>query len=102
MTWQGEEPKITAHRLAESTALLGGVFATRDVDRLGRKKYFASAKNGARHTLQPEYVYTMEFYEDKVQPGTALHSPNASDDLTSHTSLASLASSRRSIRRRLS
>ena len=38
----------------------------RQVDRLGRKKYFASAKNGARHTLQPEYVYTMEFYEDKV------------------------------------
>ena len=86
MTWQGEEPKITAHRLAESTALLGGVFATRDVDRLGRKKYFASAKNGARHTLQPEYVYTMEFYEDKVQPGTALHRPNITDYLASHLS----------------
>ena len=46
----------------------------RQVDRLGRKKYFASAKNGARHTLQPEYVYTMEFYEDKAhtQRHTAL------------------------------
>ena len=62
----GEEPKITQHRLAESTALLGGLFAERSLDRLERKKYFASTKNGARHTLSPEYVYTMEFYEDKV------------------------------------
>jgi hypothetical protein len=62
----GEEPSITGH-LSESTRLLGGIFAQRSLDRLERKKYFASAKNGARHMLTPEHVYTMEFYEDKVR-----------------------------------
>ena len=64
----GEEPNICGNNLMEENSRLGGMFADRRVDRLERKKYFASAKNGARHMLQPSLVYTMEFYEDKINP----------------------------------
>ena len=66
----GEEPDLTAYPLAEQTGLLGGIFAQRAVDWQARKKYFASAANGRQHMLQPEHVYTMEFYEDKLDMST--------------------------------
>lgn len=62
----GKEPQITAHCVPESTALLGGIFGQRPLDRIERKKYFASIRNGERHILRTDLVYTMEFYEDKV------------------------------------
>jgi len=66
----GEEPPLTAYPLREQTALLGGVFAQKPFDRLQRKNYFASTRNGEKHTLQPGLVYTMEFYEDKMDFST--------------------------------
>jgi len=66
----GDEPPLTSPSLAECTHLLGGVFADKSVSRLERKKYFASPSNGAAHTLQPGLVYTMEFYEDKLDPAS--------------------------------
>ena len=71
----GDEPCVPSMASAgqpvpEDTALLGGIFSERPLDRLERKKYFASARNAARHELQPDLVYTFEFYEDKVDPLT--------------------------------
>lgn len=66
----GEEPPLTAYPLREQTALLGGVFAQKPFDRLQRKNYFASTRNGEKHSLQPGLVYTMEFYEDKMDFST--------------------------------
>jgi len=62
----GEEPEITAWPLSESTSLLGGVFSNKTFDRIARKKYFARRENGHKHMLLPDLVYTMEFYEDKL------------------------------------
>ena len=75
----GDEPSITDRNLVEQTSLLGGDFAQRAIDRNARKDYFAEARNGAQHTLSPEHVYTMEFYEDKVRalaPPPARHAPH--------------------------
>ena len=66
----GEEPPLTAYPLREQTALLGGIFAQKPFDRLQRKNYFASTRNGEKHILQPGLVYTMEFYEDKMDFST--------------------------------
>ena len=44
--------------------------AERAVDRNERKRYFASAANGAQHVLSPELVYSMEIYEDKMDMST--------------------------------
>mmetsp|Transcript_66308 Transcript_66308/g.110158 ORF Transcript_66308/g.110158 Transcript_66308/m.110158 type:complete len:285 (-) Transcript_66308:32-886(-) len=65
----GHEPHITSP-LEENNALLGGKFAAGKLDSEGRKSYFASVSSGAMHTLDPRYVYTMEFFEDKVDMST--------------------------------
>ena len=65
----GSEPVITG-TWSESNCLLGGVFAQRSLSNIARKKFFASRSNGALHSLTPDHVYTMEFYEDKIDPST--------------------------------
>lgn len=66
----GEEPDITA-AVEEKTTLLGGVFAEKPLSWKRRKIFFStpSAVSSA-YSLDPAYVYTMELYEDKLNPST--------------------------------
>lgn len=63
----GHEPDIT-DKLEETNHLLGGIFAHRRMDRIARKNYFAREENGRLHRFEEHLVYTMEYYEDKLDP----------------------------------
>jgi len=63
----GDEPNITDD-VGEQTTLLGGHFAEKAVPWKERKKFFGSPKGG--YMLDPQHVYTLEFYEDKLVPTT--------------------------------
>lgn len=66
----GGEPPIDSI-LEEETHLLGGPFAlAAPMPSAKRKAFFSSARNGARHPIDPGLVYTMEFSEDKVDATT--------------------------------
>ena len=68
----GSEPDLT-EATREETALLGGIFAEKPVRWQDRKRMFSSHGSRAaaqQFVLDPNLVYTLELFEDKLIPAT--------------------------------